>query len=105
MEPPAVSVLLPTRGRAGYLEVALDSLLSQEAAPPHELLVVDDGSADGTRELLERKGMRSLRLDPPGGLNAARNAGVEATTSELVAFVDDDVQAPPGWLRAVVEGA
>ena len=75
MEPPAsptVSIVVPTRGRAGYLEVALDSFRSQEGAPPHELLVVDDGSTDATRALLERKGVRSLRLDPPGGLNAAR---------------------------------
>jgi glycosyltransferase involved in cell wall biosynthesis len=105
MEPPAVSVVVPTRGRAGYLEVALDSLQSQEGAPPHELLVVDDGSIDATKGVLERRGLRSLRLPPPGGLNAARNAGVGATSSELVAFVDDDVQVPPGWLRAVVEGA
>jgi len=100
-----VSVVLPTRGRAGYLEVALESLQAQEGAPPHELLVVDDGSEDATRDLLERKGVPSLRLDPARGLNAARNAGVEATSGELIAFVDDDVQVPPGWLRAIAEGA
>src|SRR3954463_8109339 len=102
MKPPAVSVVIPTRGREGYLEVTLDSLESQEAAASYELLVVDDGSEDGTRDLLERRRVPSLRLDPARGLNSARNGGVRGTSGELVAFVDDDVELPTGWLRALV---
>src|SRR5918999_3764271 len=105
MDAPVVSVVLPTRGRARYLEVALDSLDGQDRDEPWELLVVDDGSDDGTAELLRRRGVRSLRFDPPRGLNAARNAGVRETSGGLVAFTDDDVRAPAGWLRALVEGA
>ena len=55
MDPPAVSVVLPTRGRAPYLEVVLDTLERQDAPVPYELLVVDDGSTDGTRSLLQRR--------------------------------------------------
>jgi glycosyltransferase involved in cell wall biosynthesis len=105
MDAPVVSVVLPTRGRASYLEVALDSLLAQELDARWELLVVDDGSSDGTRALLERRGVRSVRFEPARGLNPARNAGVGATDGELVAFTDDDVLVPPGWLRALVDGA
>ncbi|HEX2233414.1 MAG TPA: glycosyltransferase family A protein [Thermoleophilaceae bacterium] len=105
MDAPVVSVVLPTRGRARYLEVALDSLDSQDLEEPWELLVVDDRSQDGTADLLRRRGVRSLRLEPPGGLNAARNAGVRSTSGDLIAFTDDDVRAPSGWLRAIVEGA
>jgi glycosyltransferase involved in cell wall biosynthesis len=105
MTAPVVSVVLPTRGRAAYLEVALDSIAAQDLAEPWELIVVDDGSTDGTRELLERRDVRSLRLEPARGLNPARNAGVAASAGELVAFTDDDVCAPAGWLRALVEGA
>jgi glycosyltransferase involved in cell wall biosynthesis len=105
MDAPVVSVVLPTRGRARYLEVALDSLDSQGLEEPWELLVVDDGSSDGTREVLRERGVRSLRLAPAGGLNTARNAGVRETSGDLVAFTDDDVRVPPGWLRALVEGA
>ena len=101
----AVSVVVPTRNRATYLEVALGSLTRQEGDVPHELLVVDDGSSDSTGAVAERAGARTLRLDPGRGLNAARNAGIAATSGEVVAFVDDDVWAPPGWLRAVAEGA
>ncbi|HKF80045.1 MAG TPA: glycosyltransferase family A protein [Thermoleophilaceae bacterium] len=105
MDAPAVSVVVPTRGRVGYLQVTLHSLESQDPAAPYELLVVDDGSTDGTRELLGRRGAPSLRLDPSRGLNAARNAGVKATRGELVGFVDDDVGVPSGWLHALMEGA
>jgi glycosyltransferase involved in cell wall biosynthesis len=105
MDAPVVSVVLPTHGRAGYLEVALDSLAAQDLGEPWELLVVDDGSSDGSAELLEHRGTPTLRFDPARGLNAARNAGVRATNAELLAFTDDDVRIPPGWLRALVEGA
>jgi glycosyltransferase involved in cell wall biosynthesis len=105
MDAPVVSVVVPTRGRARYLEVALDSLESQDLEDPWELLVVDDGSEDRTTDLLRARGVRSVRLDPARGLNAARNAGVRETRGELVAFTDDDVCAPAGWLRAIVEGA
>jgi glycosyltransferase involved in cell wall biosynthesis len=105
MTAPVASVVLPTRGRAAYLEVALDSLAAQDLAEPWELVVVDDGSSDGTRALLERRGVRSVRLDPARGLNPARNAGVAASEGGLVVFTDDDVRAPAGWLTALVEGA
>jgi GT2 family glycosyltransferase len=105
MQAPAVSVVVPTRDRAGYLEFALRSLAAQRDGGPHELLVVDDGSSDHTAAVAERAGVRCLRLDPGRGLNAARNAGIAATAAPLVAFVDDDVWAPSGWLRALVDGA
>jgi len=104
MPTPAVSVVIPTRNRSGYLDVALRSLTVQRSAPPHELLVVDDGSVDDTPGVAERAGVRCLRM-AGGGLNAARNAGVRNTGGELVAFVDDDVWAPEGWLAALARGA
>jgi glycosyltransferase involved in cell wall biosynthesis len=105
MDAPVVSVVLPTRGRAGYLGVALDSLDAQDIDRPWELVVVDDGSSDGTAALLDQRGTPRLRFDAPRGLNAARNEGARATSGALVAFTDDDVRVPPDWLRALVEGA
>jgi len=100
-----VSVVVPTRNRAGYLAVALASLRAQEGAPPHEIVVVDDGSDDGTPALAGRAGVRCVSHERPRGLNAARNTGIRSSAAPLVAFVDDDVEAPTGWLRAMVEGA
>jgi GT2 family glycosyltransferase len=102
---PLVSVVVPTSNRASYLEVALASLARQDLGAPYEVIVVDDASRDRTPEVVERAGVRSLRQDPPRGANAARNAGARAAAAALVAFVDDDVEAPPEWLRALVEGA
>jgi glycosyltransferase involved in cell wall biosynthesis len=105
MDAPAVTVVVPTRGRAAYLEVTLDSLLRQRTRTPHEILVVDDGATDGTRDVAARAGVRCLSHDRPRSLNAARNTGIRESRSPLVAFVDDDVEAPPGWLDALVAGA
>jgi glycosyltransferase involved in cell wall biosynthesis len=100
-----VTVVVPTSGRAGYLEVTLDSLSSQRTATPHEVLVVDDGATDATPEIAERFGARVVRHAERRGLNAARNTGLREARGDLIAFVDDDVFVPPGWLDALVEGA
>jgi glycosyltransferase involved in cell wall biosynthesis len=100
-----VTVVVPTSGRAGYLEVTLDSLSSQRTATPHEVLVVDDGATDATPEIAERFGARVVRHGERRGLNAARNTGLREARGDLIAFVDDDVFVPPGWLDALVEGA
>jgi glycosyltransferase involved in cell wall biosynthesis len=105
IQPMDVTVVVPTSGRAGYLEVALDSLRGQRTSVPHELLVVDDGSTDATPEVAERFGARLVRHDERRSLNAARNTGVREARGDLIAFVDDDVLAPPGWLDALASGA
>jgi GT2 family glycosyltransferase len=102
---PVVTVVLPTRDRADYLSVTLASLAAQDLEQPYEVIVVDNGSSDETPSVVERAGVRSLRNDHPRGPNAARNSGTRAASSDLVALVDDDVYAPPGWLRALVDGA
>jgi glycosyltransferase involved in cell wall biosynthesis len=105
MDAPVVSVVVPTRGRANYLEVTLRSLAGQDLEQPYETIVVDDASGDATREVAERAGVRYLRHDRRRALNAARNSGIEAAGSNLIALIDDDVEVPHGWLRALVEGA
>jgi glycosyltransferase involved in cell wall biosynthesis len=98
-------VVVPTRDRAGYLDVTLRSLRAQDLTEPYELIVADDGSTDATAEVAERAGARLVRPPRGGGPNTARNAGVEAAEADLIALVDDDTETPPGWLRAIVDGA
>ena len=100
MDPPVVSVVVPTRGRAAYLDVTLDSLLAQRAGIEHEIVVVDDGGG-----VPQRPGVRYVSHPQRRGLNAARNSGIRESRAPLIAFVDDDVLVPPGWLAALVEGA
>src|SRR4051812_32759491 len=103
---PLVSVVVPTSNRADYLTVTLDSLAAQDLEDgAYEVIVVDDGSSDRTPSVIEAAGVRSVRRDSAQGPNAARNTGVRVAGADLIAMVDDDVWAPPGWLRSMVEGA
>lgn len=102
---PLVSVVIATRNRARYLDVSLRSLAGQDLAEPFEVIVCDDGSRDGTDEVARRAGVRYLSSERPIGTNAKRNAGIAVAAADLIALVDDDIWAPPDWLRALVEGA
>ena len=107
MSRPVVSVVIPTRNRGDYLEVALGSLGRQDIDDPWEAVVVDDGSAEPVPEPpgWPPDRLRLVRHEAPRGVNASRNSGVAATRADLIALVDDDVRVPAGWLRAVVDGA
>jgi glycosyltransferase involved in cell wall biosynthesis len=92
---PLVSVILPVYNRAGWVARAVESVFSQTHGRV-ELLVIDDGSTDDTRRVLESFGTRLTILEQKhAGAEAARNLGIESARGEFVAFIDsDDV-----WLR------
>ena len=98
-------MVVPTSGRPDYLEVTLASLAAQDLDGEHEVIVVDDASRDRTASVVEAAGARSIRHEQPRGPNGARNTGIAGASADLIAMVDDDVWAPPGWLRALVDGA
>lgn len=101
-----ISVVVPTRDRAAYLSVTLDSVAAQRLSEPFEVVVVDDGSSDGeVGRVAARAGVACERHPVSRGPNAARNTGIAATRAPLVVLIDDDVRAPAGWLAALVEGA
>jgi len=103
---PTASVLIPTRRRRSYLGTALASVAPQAAARGAEVVVVEDDPADGTTAaLVEGRGARYVPLGAPRGLNAARNAAIEAAAGELLCFLDDDVAVWPGWLDALLAAA
>lgn len=105
MPEPALSVVVPTRDRADYLEVTLRSLADQRAEHAYEVIVVDDGSSDSTPQVAERNGARLVRHGASRGPNAARNSGIEIAGAPLIALIDDDVRAPAGWVDAICVGA
>jgi GT2 family glycosyltransferase len=103
---PTASIVIPTRERPDYLEVALASIAPQAAAVGAELLVVhDDAASPAIRAIAERFGAVYISHDRPLGLNAARNTGIAHTHGELLVFVDDDVEVRPGWLEALLRAA
>jgi GT2 family glycosyltransferase len=103
--PIRASIIIPTRDRADYLEVALASILPQARGAGAELVVVDDGDQEAVRRVAERFGAHYLAHPRPRGLNAARNTGIEAVEGDLLVFVDDDVEVHAGWLPALLEAA
>jgi glycosyltransferase involved in cell wall biosynthesis len=90
-----ISVVIPTYNRYSYLIEALDSVFSQ-GRPPDEVIVVDDGSSDGTAIKLENAQL-PIRLikQKNAGPAAARNRGIRESTSDWIALLDsDDVWLP-----------
>src|SRR3954465_12973731 len=83
---PPASIVVPTRDRAPYLAVALDSLLGQAREAGAEVLVVVDAIDAESAAQARSRGVRAVSHSRPRGLNAARNTGVAETAGELVAF-------------------
>lgn len=98
-----ISVVIATKDRARYLERAIDSLVAQVDAPPFELIVVDNGSSDGTRAVAEAARSRlpvTYVHEPEPNRGAARNRGISRASGETVVFVDDDVWLPVRFLAS-----
>ncbi len=88
---PLVSVIIPTNNRAAYVCEAIESALGQTYSPT-EVIVVDDGSTDETREVVAEKfgAKLSLLVQERKGPSAARNRGIAQAKGEYIAFLDSD---------------
>ncbi|MCX7620940.1 MAG: glycosyltransferase family 2 protein [Acidimicrobiales bacterium] len=105
MEPSPFAVVIPTRDRADVLGRCLDAVLAQ-SRPAAEVIVVNDGSSDGTSALLASPpyAERCVIVDGPGaGVSSARNLGLTRATADWVVFLDDDDLPLPGWLHTLGE--
>lgn len=94
----SVSVVICTRDRTQQLSKCLTSLQNL-IQTPEEIIVVDNApSSDATRQLVRQMPGVKYILEPQPGLDVARNAGIAHSSSEIVAFTDDDVKIHPQWL-------
>lgn len=105
MPTPTISVVLCTRNGAAHIAHQLAALASQVGPPSWELVVVDNGSTDGTAAIVtgwsERLPLRLVPAPEARGLAAARNVGVAVSTAPLLAFCDDDDVVDPAWLATL----
>jgi glycosyltransferase involved in cell wall biosynthesis len=101
----SVTVIIPAFNSAPTIRRAIDSAIAQTYAPG-EILVVDDCSSDETPDIVKSyagKGVRLILLNRHKGAGGARNAGIEASSSEIIAFLDSDDEWRDGKLQAQVE--
>jgi glycosyltransferase involved in cell wall biosynthesis len=97
-----VSVVIPCFNHARFLPLAIDSALAQ-SWPACEVVVVDDGSTDGSSAVAARFAAVTLMRQENRGLSAARNAGLAASHGDIVIFLDADDRLAPGAARAAAE--
>jgi hypothetical protein len=97
------SVIVVNWNRRDLLRACLNSLESQTWTA-REIIVVDNGSADGSPEMVEREysGVRLIRNSENRGFCAANNQGIRASGGEFIALLNNDAEADPGWLEALL---
>jgi glycosyltransferase involved in cell wall biosynthesis len=101
-KPPRVSVIIPSYNHAHYVQDAIQSVLNQDY-DDYEIIVIDDGSKDNTREVVARFGEKIRYIwQENKGLPGARNTGIKAANGDLIALLDSDDTWLPGFLSATV---
>lgn len=101
-----LSAIIPTRNRSGLLRNALESLTLQTLpSAEFEVIVMDNGSQDHTKDLVDSYAGRILNLRyfyvSTPGLHVGRNLGLEVSEGKILAYLDDDVIVQPDWAAAV----
>lgn len=105
MGEPAATVLMSTRDRAEHLAPTLDGILASARRAPFdvEVLIIDNGSSDGTPELLADVARTApelvVTLDPVPGKSGALNRALALVRGRAVVFTDDDVHVPVSWIE------
>lgn len=106
LEVPLISIIVPVYQVKDYIDECLESLLRQTHTKL-EIILVDDGSTDGSGEVCDRYANRETRVQvlhqDNQGLSAARNAGLEFAKGEYVAFVDSDDVVLPDFIETLYE--
>jgi glycosyltransferase involved in cell wall biosynthesis len=98
-----ISVVVPVYNEEQFIGPCLDAVLGQDE-PVHEVIVVDNGSGDGTRRVLDEYTDRvTLLHEPRRGVQHARNRGLDAASGDVIGRIDADTRLAPGWSRAVRE--
>lgn len=93
---------MPNWNGAAHLEACLESLLAEQVPDGLEVLVVDNGSHDGSAEQARRAGVRVLELGRNRGFAGGCNAGIAAARGANLAVLNNDTRVQPGWIEALL---
>ncbi|MEM9010035.1 MAG: glycosyltransferase family A protein [Pseudomonadota bacterium] len=98
---PEISVIVPHLNQPAELASCLASLTAQAGAPRFDVTVVDNGSTELPEDVIARFPFAQLLVEPTPGPGPARNRGVAGSQGTLLAFIDADCHADPGWLATI----
>ncbi|MBI4358482.1 MAG: glycosyltransferase family 2 protein [Candidatus Omnitrophica bacterium] len=99
-----VSVIVCSYNRAESLRDTIESLVNQRAICSYEIIVVDNNSKDGTRDVAESfNGKVKYAFESRQGLSYARNTGIKEAKGQIIAFTDDDVIADSNWVSSIYQ--
>ncbi|MQY02891.1 glycosyltransferase family 2 protein [Actinomadura macrotermitis] len=100
----SLTVVVCSLNGSGRIGRPLEALERQTARAALEILVVDDGSTDGTGDVARARGLRVVAHPHNKGLSAARNTGMQHASAPVVAFIDDDCEPAPRWAELLLTG-
>lgn len=103
--PLKVSIVVPNWNGMRFVGMCLDSL-SQLDFDGHEVIVVDNGSTDGSREMIEEQypWVRLLKMPDNMGFAIACNEGIKASSAEYIVLLNNDIEVTPDWMKELYEG-
>lgn len=98
-----ISVLIPCYNQAAYIEQVVNAILTQTTLPD-EIIVVDDASLDNSVSILKGLPVKIIRHTTNQGLSQARNSAINASTGDILIFIDGDAIASPGLIEVLLSG-
>jgi glycosyltransferase involved in cell wall biosynthesis len=98
-----LSIIIPTLNEAQYLAGTVSHAVAAARSGPHQILVADCASSDGTRDVATQLGVSIVPVAPPHSRARALNKGAECAEGEVLLFLDADSRVPPGYDTAIAK--
>jgi glycosyltransferase involved in cell wall biosynthesis len=98
---PTISLIIPAYNEQELLPACLDAVMANIAGKAIEIIVVDNNSTDGTREVIERYPTVTRVFEQRKGITRARQRGLEESHGDILAYVDADTRPPAGWIEQI----
>ncbi|MDR6707195.1 MULTISPECIES: glycosyltransferase family 2 protein [unclassified Novosphingobium] len=100
---PTISLIIPAFNEEDYLPACLDAVMRNVAGKAFEIIVVDNNSTDGTKQVVERYPGVTYVFEAEKGITRARQCGFKAAKGDILAYVDADTLPPAGWVEQIIE--